>query len=118
MHKQGERNMHIKNFSLFLYKLSKSFSPFCKNINSMYAYKLYKLKIIPPLFVNHQQRGEKQINNKDIYAIYIHEGEDAKLASLHTCITRRRDNKILTNAKHNIQCISGDVKLPLHTCIT
>ena len=47
----------------------------------MYA---YKLKIILPLFVNHQQRGEKQINNKDIYAIYIHD-EDVKLAPLHTC---------------------------------
>jgi len=28
-----------------------------------------------------------------IYAIYIHEEEDAKLASLHICITWRRDDK-------------------------
>ena len=42
---------------------------------------------LSPLFVNHQQRGEIKQNNKDIYAIYIHEEEDAKLASLHICIT-------------------------------
>ena len=30
---------------------------------------------------------KKQTNNKDVYAIYIHEEEDAKLASLHTRIT-------------------------------
>ena len=54
----------------------------------------YKLKIFLSLFVNHQQRGKiKQIKNKDMYVIYIHEEEDAKLASLHTCITWRKDNK-------------------------
>ena len=61
------------------------------NINSICANTqicIYKLKIFLPLFVNHQQRGKmKQIKNKNIYAIYIHEDEDAKLASLHICIT-------------------------------
>ena len=60
-------------------------------LNSIYANTqicIYKLKIFLPLFVNHQQRGKiKQINKKDTYAIYIHEEEDAKLASLHTCTT-------------------------------
>ena len=106
--------------------------PFCLNfqnhsphfvrcINSIYMKTqicMYKLKIFLPLFVNHQQRGENQINNKDIYAIYIHKVKDVKLAPLHTCITWRRDDKTLTHIKYNIQCKSGDVKLPLHTCIT
>ena len=57
-------------------------------------YVYIKLKIFLPLFVNHQQRGKiKQIKNKDIYAIYINEEEDAKWASLHTYIIWRRDDK-------------------------
>ena len=51
----------------YAYINSKSFSHFLSIINK-------GLKI-------------KQIKNKDMYAIYIHEEEDAKLASLHTCIT-------------------------------
>ena len=100
MHKS--KVLFPKTFSPFLFKLSKSFFPFCKNIrciNSIYAKTqicIYKLKIFLPLFVNHQQRSKNQINNKDIYAIYIHEEEDAKLTFLHTCITWRRDDKALT----------------------
>ena len=70
---------------------------------------IYKLKIFLSLFVNHQQRGKRKTkkyssppfcskqrinkgvtSNKSIiriYAIYIHEEEDAKLTSLHICIT-------------------------------
>ena len=102
MHQQGESNMH-KPKVLFPKKTS---SPFCLNfqkhsphfvkhkmhkLNSIYEKTqicVNKLKIFLPLFVNHPKRGKiKQINNTDIYVIYIHEGEDAKLASLHTCIT-------------------------------
>ena len=69
-------------------------------------------QILLPLFVNHQQRVQSKINqtnfsppfcqkqrnqggviNKDVYAIYIHEEEDAKLASLHIYITWKRDDK-------------------------
>ena len=86
MHKQGERNMHkpkvlfLKTFSPFLFKLSKYF---IRCINSIYEKTqicIYKLKIFLPLFVNHQQRGENKSNNKDIYAIYIHEEERRKVS--------------------------------------
>ena len=41
----------------------------------------------PFLFeTKNQQRGEIKSTNKEIYAIYIHEEEDAKLTSLHTSL--------------------------------
>ena len=63
-------------------------------------------QILLPLFVNHQQRGQSknkiflplfviykeinkglnQSNQQKVYAIYIHEEKDAKLASLHVYV--------------------------------
>ena len=38
-------------------------------------------KFLSPFLSNHQQRGENKSNNKDIYAIYIHEEERRKVNS-------------------------------------
>ena len=64
---------------------TKYFSPFLSIIN-----KGVKVKTkCSPLFVKskNQQRGEIKSTNKEIYAICIHEEEDAKLTSLHIYIT-------------------------------
>ena len=91
---------------------TKFFSPFCINIKNKTC--IYKFsKYFSPFLSIHQQRGENKSNNKDIYAIYIHEERDVKLAP-HTYMQWRRDDKTLTHIKHNIQCISGDVKPPTH----
>ena len=60
-------------------------------INSKYTY--INSKSFSLFFVNHQQRGEKQINNKDIYAIYTHEEEDVKLAPLQHALHEERMTK-------------------------
>ena len=68
-----------------------------------------------PLFVKSSTKGRKQIKTIKIYVWYTFmKKRDVKLTPLHTCITWRRDDKILTHIKYNIQCISGDVKPPTH----
>ena len=63
------------------------FSPFLSIINK--GVKVKTKQRSPPLCVKNknQQIGEIKSTNKEIYAIYIHEEEDAKLTSLHICIT-------------------------------
>ena len=82
------------SFSPFMYKSRKTciytkiLLPFLSIINK--GIKVKTKQCSPSLC---QQRGEIKSTNKEIYAIYIHEEEDAKLTSLHTCITWRRDEK-------------------------
>ena len=43
---------------------------------------MYKLsKFFSPILSIHQQMGENKSNNKDIYAIYIHEEERREVSS-------------------------------------
>ena len=50
----------------------------------MHKHAYIKLQIPLPFLSNHQQRGENKSNNKDIYAIYIHEEERRKVNCIHT----------------------------------
>ena len=73
-----------------MHKLNKNIYAWIPNIKQC----IYKLTKFFYLFLSiRQQRGEGNQTNKYVYAIYIHEEEDTKLASLHTCITWRRDDK-------------------------
>ena len=94
-------------------KIIQIFFSYLQNKTYMHEHKSYSnmhikyFKIFLPLFVNHQQRGKNTKTNfsppfcqkqrdqegvnkskhLSLYAIYIHEEEDAKLAFLHICIT-------------------------------
>ena len=69
----------VRKTCIYTKILLKYFSPFLSIINK--GVKVNIKQCSPP------QRGELKSINKEIYAIYIHEEEDAKLTSLHTCIT-------------------------------
>ena len=79
MHKQ---EILFQNMHIYL----QYFSPFLSIIKK--GVKVNTKQCSPPLCQKqNQQRGEFKSTNKEIYAIYIHEEEDAKLTSLHICIT-------------------------------
>ena len=78
-----KQNMHTKH----AYKL-KFFSPFLSIINK--GVKETKTKCSPPFCSKTKTISIRGASNKSIikvYAIYNHEEEDAKLTSLHICIT-------------------------------
>ena len=65
----------------------KFFSPFLSIINKGFKVKSNQTNFSPPFCQKQRaQEGVIQINQQELYAIYIHEEEDAKLASLHIYI--------------------------------
>ena len=89
MHNTKQTYMHKHiciNKEINMHKLTKFFSPFC--INKTYMHKkenkhaYNKLsKFFSPFLSIHQQSGENKSNNKNIYAIYIHEEERHEVSS-------------------------------------
>ena len=66
----------------------KFFSPFLSIINKGVKVKQNQTNFSPPFCLKQRTKeGVNQINQQRLYAIYIHEEEDAKLISLHICIT-------------------------------